>query len=303
MTQDTDPSPPNSAQQRSPVVLLLIVTALLAFGWWYLVGKGKPDADPVPAAEISQTPQSPAQAMTPAETNTPPFADPESGLSPPPAAAAPPVLPPLPPLAASDTYLRDHWQTLAWPAGLENWLKEEFLIQRAATFVDGLAKGVIAGKVLPLAKTPALRPSPGFKVVGKNGQWWLDEANYRRYDDWVNLLSATHPDQLAQAYRWLEPLLESAYGELGQAPGGFRARLLKAIDMSLSAPDVTGPIQLKRESVFYQYVDPTLEALPPTQKLLLRMGPAHRQTIKQWLREFQQALIDQPAETISSNSR
>ena len=41
--------------------------------------------------------------------------------------------------------------------------------------------------------------------------------------------------------------------------------------------------------VYYQFADPRLEALPSSQKLLVRMGPVNRQRIKDWLTVFKQA--------------
>ena len=54
----------------------------------------------------------------------------------------------------------------------------------------------------------------------------------------------------------------------------------------MGAPEPVGPIELTRPNVLYTFADPTLEALPAGQKLLIRMGPDNAAVIKAKLREL-----------------
>ncbi len=65
---------------------------------------------------------------------------------------------------------------------------------------------------------------------------------------------------------------------------------MQVIHVVLATPQVTGPIDLVRPNVMYLFADPTLEARPAGQKLLIRMGPANAAAVKAKLTELR-ALI------------
>lgn len=197
--------------------------------------------------------------------------------------------PPLPSLADSDAFLRDHWQELGLPEIIAPWTEGEFIFQRLAAFIDGLSRGEVLQKLTPLTKTSQLRPDSVFQTIKAEGTEWLDDANFKRYNSVVRIVTAVDAARMADLTLWFLPLLEGAFQQLGQAPELFSGRLLKGIDLMLATPDIEGPIALKRESVYYQFADPRLEALPSSQKLLVRMGPDNRQRIKDWLTVFKQA--------------
>ncbi len=87
--------------------------------------------------------------------------------------------------------------------------------------------------------------------------------------------------------RLLDPLLTEAYGELGIQEVDVEARVARAIEILLETPEPEGRIWVRQPSVAYEFADPTLEALPPAQKQLIRMGPANMRKIKSKLREMQ----------------
>jgi len=67
--------------------------------------------------------------------------------------------------------------------------------------------------------------------------------------------------------------------------------LRAAIKEVLDTPEPgSGQIELQRVSLVYQFADPKLEALPPLQKQLLRMGPENSRRVKAYLRELAAAL-------------
>ena len=66
------------------------------------------------------------------------------------------------------------------------------------------------------------------------------------------------------------------------------------IDLLLATPEVAGPLELVRPNVMYQFADPTLEARPAGQKLLLRMGPDNAAAVKAKLKELRSLITAAP---------
>jgi hypothetical protein len=61
---------------------------------------------------------------------------------------------------------------------------------------------------------------------------------------------------------------------------------VQVIDHLLATPQVAGAIPLTRPKVFYEFADPSLEALSSGQKILIRMGPQNAEIVKAKLREL-----------------
>ena len=272
------PTTQQKSRWRRPALLALAIL-LLATGY-YIYRQMLPDAVESPASTESPVPADvlPTAPARPAAVDIPQQATQQQEA-------------PLPSLADSDDFLRQHWQELGLPDDTQAWSQEDFLLQRATTFIDGLAKGAVLRKFTPLDKSPFLQPKPPFKVTENNGEMWLDETNYDRYKPAVTFLVSMQPEHLAQLFHWLRPLLEAAYSELGQPPEQFGNQLITGLEKILATPDVDGPIKLKRESVLYQFADPALESLPDVQKLLLRIGPQNRLQLKAWSESLKNALL------------
>lgn len=197
-----------------------------------------------------------------------------------------PVEPELPELSASDDFTREQLIPLSESDELAQWLGTDDLLPKAAAVIDGLARGVLVKKVLPMEA-----PGKEFKVSMEQDMAWMDESNYTRYNRYVSVLTSVPPEALASTFHTLRPLLEKAYGDLGGDTRSLDNRVIAAIDRMLLTPDHNGPFALERESVYYQFVDPTLEALPDIQKQLLRIGPDNRAKLKNYLRELRVALL------------
>ena len=110
--------------------------------------------------------------------------------------------------------------------------------------------------------------------------------NFARYEPMVNALRKLDMQRVADVYLRFYPLFQGAYQDLGYPNGYFNDRLVAVIDSLLAAPEPAGPIELTRPNVLYTFSDPTLEALPAGQKLLIRMGPDNAAVIKAKLREL-----------------
>jgi hypothetical protein len=193
----------------------------------------------------------------------------------------------LPDLGESDPFARNILAALSGDETFNLWLQTDNLIQKVTTVIDGLSRGNILRKILPIQP-----PEEKFAVIKDADTIWLDENNYRRFDNRVNLFLSISPDAMAQAFHSLRPLFETAYSQLGFPADKFDNAVIAAIDEMLAAPTVTDPIALKSESVAYRFADPTLETLPAVQKQMLRVGPENSAKIKAHLREIRTRLLE-----------
>jgi len=100
--------------------------------------------------------------------------------------------------------------------------------------------------------------------------------------------------QLAAVYLHFYPLFQRVYQDLGYPNGYFNDRLVQVIDSLLATPQPAGPIELTRPNVMYTFADPSLEARPAGQKLLLRMGPDNASAIKAKLSELRSIVTAAP---------
>ncbi len=182
----------------------------------------------------------------------------------------------LPSLDDSDAAVRTQIQQLSKDTQLLSWFRAEHLIRRGVAVVNGLKDGVLLTKLLRIPP-----PKGPFQATVRDGSLWLDQANYRRYDHLVAVVSGLDHRAAANFYHNFRPLLREAYAELGYPESLLDETVADAIDQITAAPVIRQPIELKQESVAYTFANPELEKLPPIQKLLLRMGPENTRTIQQ----------------------
>lgn len=192
----------------------------------------------------------------------------------------------LPALDESDTEAKKQLNSLSTNGDLSNWFHSEHLVRRGVTFIDGLSRGLQLNK---MHKAPS--PKGKFLAVKEGDKLWINRENYQRYGYLVNVIQAIDSDKLVKIFHQFRPLLEEAYDELGHAPKKFDNAVVAALDQIISAPINHGPIELTQESVQYKYANPTLEALPPIQKQLLRMGPENTQIIQNKARLLREKLL------------
>jgi hypothetical protein len=139
-------------------------------------------------------------------------------------------------------------------------------------------------------KRPINAPSGAFIADGDELHSTLDARNFARYQPMVEVVRKLDMQQLAAVYVRFYPLFQSVYQNLGYPNGYFNDRLVQVIDVLLATPQISGPIDLVRPNVMYTYADPTLEARPAGQKLLIRMGPENAAVIKAKLVELRAAV-------------
>lgn len=217
---------------------------------------------------------------TPAPTSSAASADaPSSGQ---PATTAPPVV--LPPLDAMDPFMRTLLSGLSAHPQLLAWLATDDLVGATATAIDRLAQGQT-----PARDLAALRPGPAFAVTTRGGQTVVDPASFARYDGLAAAVASVNPARLAEAFTTIEPRLAEAYARQGHT-GSVRDAVQRALAVVAATPDTAETIPLMKKVSGYGYANPDLEALPPAQKHLLRMGPANVAKVRTAVNGFAAAL-------------
>ncbi|MCS5595471.1 MAG: DUF3014 domain-containing protein [Porticoccaceae bacterium] len=198
-----------------------------------------------------------------------------------------PVKTPLPPLDTSDEFVRERIVLMSNKAEINNWLATDDLVRRTASYLDGLSRGIILGKIFPLSS-----PQSSFATHNDGDMIWLNAGNYERYNTTVAVLASLDMKSMAQMFHFARPLLESAFLEMGYKPRQMDGILLTAIDQVLNTPIIVEPISLTRDSVAYKYADISLESLTPLQKQLIRTGPENTQRLQQQALLLKNALLN-----------
>ena len=264
----------NNSRNTSPsigkLITLVIAIAILGGLGYYLFNQSE-TATPAPEIAIIEEPPTvkSAPSITVVTEPEPKPQIPQSNVE-----TAEPTFE-LPSLDKSDSATKKQLNSFTADGNLSNWFHNEFLIRRGVTFIDGLSRGIQLNKML---KTPG--PKGKFLAVKEGNKLWLNPENYQRYDYFIQVINSVDNDLLVKSFHLFRPLLEEAYGELGYSPKDAGKAVIAALDQILATPIQNEPIALTRESVQYRFADPKLEALPPIQKQLLRMGPDNTRIIQ-----------------------
>lgn len=194
--------------------------------------------------------------------------------------------PSLPNLDASDQFIRDRLVLLSEKRDLVVWLTTDDILRRSASYLDGLARGVILSNIFPLSS-----PEGEFSTHRDEQTIWLNAGNYERYDNTVSVISSLDMDLAAQIFHLTRPLLEGAFSELGYRPRQMDGIILTALDQIMSTPVIFEPIQLSRDSVNFKFFDSKLESLTPLQKQLVRAGPENTRRLQKQAKLLRTALM------------
>ena len=169
--------------------------------------------------------------------------------------------------------------------------------RRLAATVDNLGRTHAPSGLWPLNP-----PAGRFSIEERDGATYIGADNALRYTPYVLLLESVDAAHLVAVYARLYPLVQSAYEDLGYPKGYFNDRLIQVIDELLATPEsdaplqvrppqISGPLQPQRPWLLYRFDDPSLEALPAGQKLLLRMGAVNERRVKARLVEVRHLLV------------
>jgi hypothetical protein len=260
----------------------VVAAALIGVGIYYRMRGPRPA--PTATAPV------PRMAAQPAPTPLPSSTTQAAAVQHPiPAQSATPRTPPLPPLNHSDAMVVGALNRLIGHPAVARFLVPKNVIRRIVVTVDNLPRAKVSAHLRPI------KPTPGKTLVDRQGGiTTLSARNFARYTPFVAVVSRINVKALARLYFRLYPLFQQAYQSLGYPHKYFNDRLVQAIDSMLATPAVSGPIDLVRPHVFWQFSNPRLQGLPAGQKLLIRMGPRNAAVIEAKLRQFRALITRMP---------
>lgn len=280
----------NNTPQRSKLLFALAVLVVLVVVVIYIFATQsatqEPENEVVEVATEPQKPMQPAQV----EPEQEPEPEPEPISEPVTLPAELPEEPveqeqpePLPELDNSDSDVQARLDSSLSQTSADLMVNDD-LIRRAVVFVNNLADGEVATNHSPVAK-----PEQPFSVT-QGDVLTMDPQSFERYDPYVAILTSLNTEQLVALYQRYQPLIEQAYGEVGNPNSSFEERLVQSIDLLLETPEMKTQVPLLRDSVTYKYAYSEWENLPPAQKQLLRMGPENVSKVKAVLKNLRAEL-------------
>lgn len=228
-----------------------------------------------------------------------------------PAPSAPAIRNPIDPsLAASASAPVATDPQSAWRHGLDEllghsavarFIQSDDFSRRIVVTVDNLARAHAAPRLWPV------NPTPGrFSVSGNGELRTISTENAARYAPLVSMITAVDPRRAVALYVLMYPQLQKAYEELGYPGRYFNDRLVEVIDHLLATPEpappgplmqlteVKGSVPSTQPWLRYEFADTDLQSLSAGQRILLRVGPAHRQALKAKLVEMRKLVARAP---------
>ena len=187
----------------------------------------------------------------------------------------------LPPLATSDSMLRDIFASLSRHPLLARTLAQPGIVRAAVLAVVQIGDGKT-----PAVPLDAMRPPDRLKLIGGGDDGRIDPASYGRWDGPVRALLDINPAEAAQVYVNTKKLFDEAYAELGYPGGNFDDAIVRAIRMLVDTPVPAGDPMLLKRPAYFEHDDEALRSLRPVQKQLLLVGPDHQKQLVTWLRRF-----------------
>jgi len=192
----------------------------------------------------------------------------------------------LPPLDESDDAVRELVGHLSSHPSVAAWLTTDDLIRNFTVVVSNIANGEPAAR-----RVPVLKPRTPFLVDEQDEDVFINPRSYARYTPLATAASSIDPAGAARLYTTLKPRIEDAYRELGYPDTPFDQTLERAIVLLLKTPIPAGQVALRPAGAnAFAFVDPKLEALTPSQKLLIRFGPDNARAVQSSLRAIALAM-------------
>ncbi|MGM0525141.1 MAG: DUF3014 domain-containing protein [Pseudomonadota bacterium] len=285
MNQQGEQQRSSSATWIAVGIIVLVIIAALVW-WWISAGannKSKTQTEPAQPEPVTQTVES-DQAEEPTEEDKPaPTLEAEPVPEPEPEPESEPE--PAPELPELDKSTPTILQTLDTSGISIQPLKSSQLVRDAVVIIENLRNGTLVRE-----RTVVQRPDGRFRVLEIDGELYIDEQTYQRYDALVDWFVSLEEQALAENYELFKPLMNEAFADIGYPDSDITDAVYEAIDVLLDTPVPESLVQVKDDEVMYTYADPAYESLPPAQKQLLRMGPDNIERIKSKLREIRKVL-------------
>ncbi len=276
------------------LIAAVLIAGLAGIGYLWWQKQQPPALSPIAEAPAVAPPVAAPDSLAPAPeaAASEPANYPIEAIAPAPGASA--ALPPI--VAEDDNAVRDAVTELLGREQVLSFLDLSDFARRIVATVDNLARGHAASRLWPVAPAPAR-----FLVVEKDGVEYIAGGNGERYNAFVRFVTAIDSDAAVALYVRMYPMLQKAYEDLGYPGKYFNNRLVEVIDQLLQTPEPSAPIQVtlmrvkgpiaeKRPWIRYEYADPTLEARPAGQKIMLRMGLRNTAALKVKLRELRKRI-------------
>ena len=276
------------AWTKGLIGVLALGVLVLAYLWWSDASAPLP---PPPAAP-------PIQPVVPAAPASAASAVVEFPVAPADSASQPAFVMPTP--ENTDAAVQANLIDLAGRSGVLGFLQLDGFVRRVVATVDNLDRPHAPSRVWPV------NPAGGrFTTLDLNGRARIAPDNAERYDAFVQFVESVDMAGAAALYRWMYPLFQRSYEELGYPGRYFNDRLVKVIDHLLATPtpsqpvevdllEIKGPVASERPWVHYRFSDPALEQASAGRKLLMRMGPDNQRRLQAQLAAFRQALVAEP---------
>lgn len=255
---ETEAGDSGGSGKNRNTILALVAAVLIAAGagWYFVYGPGKPPPPPPPVVE----------------------AEPEPVVEEEPE-------PVLPPLDASDPFLRSLFAAITDNPDALAWLLGDDLARRIAVATDNVADGISPRRALV-----GLSPTGPFRADGEGEELHVDPAAFARYDSVAAALEGADSPAVARVIREALPILDGAYAELGRPDRTFAGALLEALDRLAAVPVPDAPVLLDEQIMRYEYRNPAFEELDDASKHLLRFGPENQAKVQEAARGLAERL-------------
>lgn len=270
-------------------LLTALVFAAVGAAAWFWWQQNQPVAPDAPVPGVAVAPATSPAASTPAQAAIEhPIGAQEVSPS------------PLPALAASDAYVSQALAELLGREQVQRFLHLEGFARRVVATTDNLAREHAAPLLWPVVTTPGR-----FTTLANRGEAGdtpaavtsISPDNSQRYTPFVLFVESVDAAAAVRLYKRLYPLFQQAYEDLGFSGRYFNDRLVAVIDLLLSTPvqtgpldvalvEVKGPVASVRPWVRYEFTDPALRKLTSGQKMLLRTGPVNHRRLNAKLLEI-----------------
>jgi hypothetical protein len=269
-------------------VAALLLTAIGLGGLYWMQTRSRPSAERTAAPPVAEAPPQPAPAPSVPAIRNP--IDQSLAAS----AAAP---------ASGDPQAlwRHGLVELLGQSAVTRFVQSDDFTRRLVVTVDNLARAHAAPRLWPV------NPTPGRFSVSGNGELRnIAPENAGRYTPLVSLITSVDAKRAAALYVSMYPQLQKSYEELGYPGRYFNDRVVEVIDHLLDTPEppaagplmqlteVKGSVPSTQPWLRYEFADTDLQSLSSGQRILLRVGPAHRAALKAKLAELRKLVARAP---------
>jgi hypothetical protein len=247
--------PPSAFRKRSTawagaLGLLLLLGLLGGVGYWFY--RSEPEA---PSPSVAKAP--------------PPDAGDEKGKE------DLVDLKDLPPVDASDDFVRAQVASISRDPEMARWLKTPGLIRRMVAAIADVADGES-----PRGTLSFLVPRGEFSVVERHGRTYVDPSTFARYDGLGRAVESIDAPAAVAALRAVEPLCASVWKEIGPPGTTFHGNLILALEQLAKAKVDFDDATLVPKGIGWGFASPEFEGRSALEKQLFRTGPENAVRIR-----------------------